>query len=171
MAYEKKFTPVPWSISQLVGGVNYTIALPDLQRPYVWDRSRVRDLFDSLFRGYPTGLLLFFENEIEINNKALGGNETLKSLPKFVVIDGHQEGGKQEQIRLSFNPVTTEFNVADASTEKGHDWIYDIKEILNGENLYRITTEYLNKYKERNPNISPEKEKLIADNIQKLCDI
>ena len=187
MAYEKKFTPVPWSISQLVGGVNYTIALPDLQRPYVWDRSRVRDLFDSLFRGYPTGLLLFFENEIEINNKALGGNETLKSIPKFVVIDGQQrltslyavftghsvikEGGKKEQIRLSFNPVTTEFNVADASTEKGHDWIYDIKEILNGENLYRITTEYLNKYKERNPNISPEEEKLIADNIQKLCDI
>lgn len=187
MAYEKKFTPVPWSISQLVGGVNYTIALPDLQRPYVWDRSRVRDLFDSLFRGYPTGPLLFFENEIEINNKALGGNETLKSIPKFVVIDGQQrltslyavftghsvikEGGKKEQIRLSFNPVTTEFNVADASTEKGHDWIYDIKEILNGENLYRITTEYLNKYKERNPNISPEEEKLIADNIQKLCDI
>jgi len=114
-------------------------------------------------------------------------DDKLKSIPKFVVIDGQQrltslyavftghsvikEGGKKEQIRLSFNPVTTEFNVADASTEKGHDWIYDIKEILNGENLYRITTEYLNKYKERNPNISPEQEKLIADNIQKLCDI
>ncbi|MBF0931900.1 MAG: putative DNA binding domain-containing protein, partial [candidate division SR1 bacterium] len=132
-------------------------------------------------------LLLFFENETEINNKALGRNEELKTLPKFVVIDGQQrltslyavftghsvikEGGKKEQIRLSFNPVTTEFNVADASTEKGHDWIYDIKEILNGENLYHTTTEYLSKYKERNPNTNPEKEKLIADNIQRLCDI
>ena len=187
MAHKKKFIPVPWSISQLVAGVNHSIALPDLQRPYVWDRSRVRDLFDSLFKDYPTGLLLFFENETEINNKALGRNEELKTLPKFVVIDGQQrltslyavftghsvikEGGKKEQIRLSFNPVTTEFNVADASTEKGHDWIYDIKEILNGENLYHTTTEYLNKYKERYPNINPEKEKLIADNIQRLCDI
>ena len=187
MAHKKKFIPVPWSISQLVAGINHSIALPDLQRPYVWDRSRVRDLFDSLFKDYPTGLLLFFENETEINNKALGRNEELKTLPKFVVIDGQQrltslyavftghsvikEGGKKEQIRLSFNPVTTEFNVADASTEKGHDWIYDIKEILNGENLYHTTTEYLSKYKERNPNTNPEKEKLIADNIQRLCDI
>ena len=90
MAHKKKFIPVPWSISQLVAGVNHSIALPDLQRPYVWDRSRVRDLFDSLFKDYPTGLLLFFENETEINNKALGRNEELKTLPKFVVIDGQQ---------------------------------------------------------------------------------
>lgn len=129
---------------------------------------------------------MFFENETESNNRALGGEE-LKTVPKFVVIDGQQrltslyavftgceiikEGGRKEKIRLSFNPITTEFTVANASTEKGYDWIYDIKEILNGENLYRITTEYLNSYRERNSDIDAQKEKLIADNIQRLCDI
>ena len=34
------------------------LSLPDLQRPFVWERARVRDLFDSLYHGYPAGYFL-----------------------------------------------------------------------------------------------------------------
>ena len=49
------FKNTNWSISGLVDGIkSHHIALPDLQRPYVWETARVRNLFDSLYRGYPT---------------------------------------------------------------------------------------------------------------------
>ena len=149
------FKRVDWTINQLINDISADkIALPDLQRPYVWDRARVRDLFDSLFRGYPTGLLLFLENETEQQKRSIGRKEDLKRIPNYVVIDGQQrltslyavftwypvlkENKESEVIVLSFNPLTAEFSVADASTEKGYDWIYDIKEILSGENLFNI---------------------------------
>jgi putative uncharacterized protein (fragment) len=84
----ENFKSVERSIGQLIDGINtHRIALPDLQRPYVWDRSRVRDLFDSLFREYPTGLLLFLENETEQKNKSLGRKDDLIRIPNYVVID------------------------------------------------------------------------------------
>jgi len=71
---------------------------------------------------------------------------------------------------LSFNPLTAEFSVADASTEKGYDWIYDIREILSGENLFNITSDYLCSFKERYGD-NPEVERVIANNIQRLCNL
>ena|GEM_PF-4894741 len=50
----------------------------------------MRDLFDSLFRGYPTGLLLFLENETEQQKRSIGRKEDLKRIPNYVVIDGQQ---------------------------------------------------------------------------------
>ena len=38
------------------------IGLPDIQRPFVWSNAKVRDLFDSMYRGFPVGYLLFWEN-------------------------------------------------------------------------------------------------------------
>jgi len=38
------------------------IGLPDIQRPVVWSNAKVRDLFDSMYRGFPVGYLLFWEN-------------------------------------------------------------------------------------------------------------
>lgn len=181
------FKRVDWTINQLINDISADkIALPDLQRPYVWDRARVRDLFDSLFRGYPTGILLFLENETEQQKRSIGTKEGPKRIPNYVVIDGQQrltslyavftwypvlkENKETEIIVLSFNPLTAEFSVADASTEKGYDWIYDIKEILSGENLFNITSDYLRSFKERYGD-NPEVEKVIANNIQKLCNL
>ena len=181
------FKRVDWTINQLINDISADkIALPDLQRPYVWDRARVRDLFDSLFRGYPTGLLLFLENETEQQKRSIGRKEDLKRIPNYVVIDGQQrltslyavftwypvlkENKEPEVIVLSFNPLTAEFSVADASTEKGYDWIYDIKEILSGENLFNITSDYLRSFKERYGD-NPEVERVIANNIQRLCNL
>lgn len=183
----ENFKSVERSIGQLIDGINtHRIALPDLQRPYVWDRSRVRDLFDSLFREYPTGLLLFLENETERKNKSLGRKDDLIRIPNYVVIDwqqrltslyavfsGHAVIGKDqkpENITLSFNPLTAQFSVADASTEKGYDWIYDIKGVLIWDDIFNLTSKYIESYRERYGQ-NTEKEKEISKNIQKLFSL
>jgi len=54
------FKKVDYSVSKLLEDIAIgEIGLPDIQRPFVWDTTRVRDLFDSMYRGYPIGTLLF----------------------------------------------------------------------------------------------------------------
>src|SRR5665811_1574264 len=61
-----QFKQVNFSLSTLVDQIDMgTIGLPDIQRPFVWKTVKVRDLFDSMFRGYPVGYLLFWENAFE----------------------------------------------------------------------------------------------------------
>ena len=50
------FKPVPWTIENLVAAVDSgSLRLPDIQRPFVWEKVKVRDLVDSIYRGYPVG--------------------------------------------------------------------------------------------------------------------
>jgi uncharacterized protein with ParB-like and HNH nuclease domain len=42
------------------------LRLPELQRRYVWPATRVRDLLDSLYRGYPSGTILVWETDLEV---------------------------------------------------------------------------------------------------------
>lgn len=54
------FKEVGYSLSKLIDDIEMgEIGLPDIQRPFVWKNAKVRDLFDSMFRGYPVGYLLF----------------------------------------------------------------------------------------------------------------
>ena len=142
---------------------NWTIALPDLQRPYVWERARVRNFFDSLYKWYPTGLIILLENDTTAWVKAIGWWWLAKT-PNLSVIDWQQRLTslyatitwtpiinsklKEEKIIISFNPITESFEVADAST-KSWDWIYDIKELIDWNNLLSICTEYISNYKKR----------------------
>jgi uncharacterized protein with ParB-like and HNH nuclease domain len=49
------FKPVPYDASQLLGEIALgKLALPELQRPFVWPKTKVRDLFDSMYRGFPS---------------------------------------------------------------------------------------------------------------------
>ena len=127
------YKTTPWSISSLIDWINRNnIGLPDLQRPYVWDRARVRDLFDSLYNWYPTGLLIFLENNTEKNIKWMWNKEIWSQIPRYVVIDWQQRltslyatltwfeiiksDGNKEKIIISFNPIKEIFSVADSST-------------------------------------------------------
>ena len=165
----------------------HDIWLPELQRPYVWDRARVRDLFDSLYRWYPTWLIIFLENETEHQVKGIGEHHnTLQKIPQYVVIDGQQrltalyaslrwfpvkkEDGTEEIITISFNPIEETFKVADAGTQRGQDWIYDIKDMVRGDDLLSISNDYLAHFREKYWN-NPEEEQRIAKNIQKVHNI
>ena len=51
---ETVFKKVDYTLKDLVGYIQIgEIGLPDIQRPFVWKNAKVRDLFDSMYRGYP----------------------------------------------------------------------------------------------------------------------
>jgi hypothetical protein len=57
------FSTQTFLLGQLVPMIHHgTLGLPELQRPFVWSKTKVRDLFDSLYRGYPIGYFLFWKN-------------------------------------------------------------------------------------------------------------
>src|SRR5690606_36546289 len=60
------------------------IAIPEIQRPFVWEAAQVRDLLDSLYKGYPVGYIIVWKNP---NVKLKDGSF---SQGKKVLIDGQQ---------------------------------------------------------------------------------
>lgn len=137
----------PWTVEELVSGVDKgTIRLPDIQRPFVWPNSKVRDLVDSMYRGYPVGELMFWANTDTDHTKTIGsdaksqetsmqvvdGQQRLTSL--YAVIKGltvWREDYSQEAIKLAFNPLTQRFEVPTPVLAKQTDWIVDIGSIFD----------------------------------------
>lgn len=81
----EKYSNYPLSISAILGLIKANdIAIPEIQRPFVWRKTQVRDLIDSLYKGYPTGYIILWKNP---NVKLKDG--TISS-GKKVLIDGQQ---------------------------------------------------------------------------------
>ena len=56
------FKKVDYNLTKLIHDIEMgEIGLPDIQRPFVWQTTKVRDLFDSMYRGYPVGHSLFWQ--------------------------------------------------------------------------------------------------------------
>ena len=67
------FKKVDYDLSGLLHYIDIgDIGLPDIQRPFVWSNTKVRDLFDSMYRGFPVGYLLFWENATGNAAKQIG---------------------------------------------------------------------------------------------------
>lgn len=65
-----------YSLTHLVEDIKRgNIALPDIQRPFVWSAAKARDLFDSLYRGYPVGTLMFWETGADVGTRQVGGGD------------------------------------------------------------------------------------------------
>lgn len=140
------FKPVPWTVEQLVGAVSSgVLRLPDLQRPFVWHATKVRDLIDSMFRGYPVGELMFWKvadssttTSIGDNSKSqsgthqiIDGQQRLTSL--YATITGHDvvdDEYKKRTIRIAFNPFTRRFEVATPVYEKSPEWVSNIANVF-----------------------------------------
>jgi len=83
------FRTSPWQVSNLVGAVESgSLQLPDLQRPFVWPTSKVRDLFDSMYRGYPVGMLMFWDVPAKGETRAIGG--PVHQGASHQIVDGQQ---------------------------------------------------------------------------------
>ncbi len=140
------FKYVPWDTQQLVMAVSMgTVTLPDLQRPFIWPATKVRDLFDSMYRGYPVGQLMFWQTGAETGARQIGigvkslvathaivdGQQRLTSL--FSVMTGEpvvKEDYKASRIKIAFNPFTERFEVATPATDNSSDWLSDITPIF-----------------------------------------
>ncbi|MCT7485691.1 DUF262 domain-containing protein [Aliarcobacter cryaerophilus] len=134
------------------------IAIPEIQRPFVWDASKVRDLMDSLYQGYPIGYIIAWRNP----NVRLKDGSTSEG--KKILIDGQQritaltaailgqyvidKTYKRIRIKISFNPITEKFEVQNPAILKDKTWLHDISEAINGD-LFEIA----DKYFELNPDV------------------
>ncbi len=141
----EKFTLMQYTISSILGLIEIEdFVIPEIQRPFVWKRSQVRDLIDSLYNGYPTGYIITWKNS-DVQTKDGG-----KANGKKILIDGQQRitaltaaiAGKEvldedfnkDRIKIAFNPFaideTKRFAVQDASHLKDKKWIPDISVIF-----------------------------------------
>lgn len=158
------------------------IALPDLQRPFVWSASQVRNLFDSMYRGYPVGYLLFWETGADTSRRSIGSAQTDSAA--HLVIDGQQRttalytvltGGEvlgkdysRSRIAISFNPSDETFEVANASTRNNPEYIADITEVFSPDfRPLSWTTAFIQRLALHRP-VSPNAEHRIATAIERL---
>jgi hypothetical protein len=141
-----KFGHHPWTVQELVAGVDKgSVRLPDIQRPFVWPNAKVRDLIDSMYRGYPVGELMFWANKDGEHTKAIGhgaktqdasmqvvdGQQRLTSL--YAVVKGLEvwrEDYSRERIALSFNPLTSRFEVPTPAFLRSAEWVPDITAVF-----------------------------------------
>lgn len=141
------------------------IAVPELQRPFVWKDKQVRDLMDSLYRGYPIGYLIVWQNstvKVRFGKQAAG---------KKILIDGQQritalmaailgrevldDAYHVRKIQIAFNPFPEEgeeqFAVWEEKLATDKRWIPDISEIFKRGFSYR---RFENEYVKDNPGIN-----------------
>ena len=145
------FEPGQRSIASLMEDIEReVIALPDLQRPFVWEDTKVRDLLDSLFVGFPVGTLVFWHTSNERDARALGA-ERPGLQATTLVIDGQQrltslyaimkgvevvgKDGEPRKITIAFRPRDGRFEVADAAIRKDPEFLPNATELWNGARL------------------------------------
>ena len=178
-AYDK-YTVTQYSVSTLLGYIDAEeIAIPEIQRPFVWRAAQVRDLIDSLYNGYPTGYLIIWQNP---NVRLKNGKD---SLGKKVLIDGQQRvaalmtaiAGKsiidddynERTIRIAFNPMATgdedRFAVQTPAHINSTFWIPDISALFdNSFSSHKFITRYL----EANPDANSD---VIEQSVTQLQSI
>jgi hypothetical protein len=154
------FKEVGYSLSKLIDDIQMgEIGLPDIQRPFVWKNAKVRDLFDSMYRGYPVGYFLFWENQVGEKTKQIGTN-THQKVPGLLIVDGQQrltslyavlkgisvirENYESESIEIAFRPTDGKFEVCDAAIRKDPEFLSNISEVFSpAASQYQIVGGYL----------------------------
>jgi len=125
----QKYTVNQFFVSNILNWVQEKeIAIPEIQRPFVWDSTKVRDLMDSLYKGFPIGYIIAWKNpNVRLKDGSVSNG-------KKVLIDGQQritglraavlgqhiinKDYKEEHIYISFNTITEEFTTLTSAIEK-----------------------------------------------------
>lgn len=154
-----RYNVTTYSVQYLLGLIDQGfIAIPEIQRPFVWDSTKVRDLMDSLYHGYPTGYLITWKNP-DVKVKGGGTAEG-----KTVLIDGQQrvtammaalsglpvlnDDYESKRIKIAFNPLydgeDTPFAVLTPVIDKDSAWISDISVLFKpGFNSWEFVNDYI----------------------------
>lgn len=161
----EKFTLMQYNVSAILGFIEAgQFVIPEIQRPFVWKKSQVRDLIDSLYNGYPTGYIITWKNP-DVHTK-----DGTMANGKHILIDGQQritalmasivglevldEDFNKDRIKIAFNPLATDsdkrFAVQDASHLKDRKWISDISEVFKNN---FDPFDFVFKYCEDNPKV------------------
>ena len=160
---ETIFKRVEFDLKGLISEISLgSIGLPDIQRPFVWRNVKVRDLFDSMYRGYPVGYLLFWETSVDgfqaAKPRTIGADSKQLS-PQLMVVDGQQrltslysvvkgapvvrENYESERIRIAFNPLEETFEVTSAAIDRDKVYIPDISVVWSNTGIFALARGYL----------------------------
>ncbi len=136
---------------------DWTIAIPEIQRPFVWDSTKVRDLIDSLYREYPVWYIITWKSP-DVKLKDWTASEW-----KQILIDGQQRitaltasllwqevldsDYKRKKIKIAFNLKTEEFQTSNPAIEKQEEWIHDIAEVMKSTfSAVKFSLDYASKF-------------------------
>lgn len=169
----EKYNPNSLSVSAILGLINSgDIAIPEIQRPFVWKKTQVRDLLDSLYKGYPTGYLIIWKNpNVKLKDGSMSGG-------KKILIDGQQRvtalmtalAGipiinsqyRKERIKIAFDPFAAIsddkdaeiFAVQDQRHLKSKKWIPDVAEVFKNDfSVFSFITSYCSDNPEMLPDV------------------
>ena len=161
-------------IETLLAWVNSgEIAIPEIQRPFVWDSSKVRDLMDSLYHGYPIGYVIAWRNpNVRLKDGSL-------SEGKKILIDGQQrvtaltaailgqyvvnKTYQRVKIKIAFHPIDERFEVQNPAITKDKTWLPDISQAINGD-LFEIADQYF----ELNPEVDKKQVRNAFSNLMNI---
>lgn len=175
------FNPFNGHLEQLFGYIDIgDLGLPDIQRPFVWRDAKVRDLFDSLYRGFPIGSYLLWRNSAGGRTHQIGTKKHEHEAPNLLIIDGQQrltalysvfrgvavkdKNYEDRLITIAFNPITEEFKVSDAATQRNPEFINNISDLFTKVSTRKYINQFLEKLRSEKENLK-KKHLLIAEKI------
>jgi len=150
----QRYSVTPHPVETLLTWVKSgEIAIPEIQRPFVWQATKVRNLLDSLYQGYPVGYLIAWRNptvRLKDGSTAAG---------KRILIDGQQrvtalmasllgtevltDDYETVRIRIAFNPQDEKFEVANPAIRKNVTWIPDVAKVFEpSTSLFQLVSDY-----------------------------
>lgn len=180
------FKEVNYSLSKLTQDIQLgEIGLPDIQRPFVWSNAKVRDLFDSMYQGFPVGYLLFWSNAVAEGSRQIGA-ETERKVPRLLIVDGQQRltslfavlkgqpvidsDYSKQHIQIAFRPRDGKFEVADAAVHRDYEFIPDISQVWRTEDSYTFVKHFIAQLR-KHRDVTEEEEVRLAQAISRLYNL
>lgn len=181
------FKEVSYNLSTLIQQIDLgVIGLPDIQRPFVWKDTKVRDLFDSMYKGYPVGYFLFWANANVEGTKGIGTGQKQKH-PTLLIVDGQQrltslyavvkgqevirENYEKARIVIAFNPLEEKFEIPDASIKRNPRYLQNISDLWQDDaDLFEITDNFIERL-QQSVEISQEDIKKIRKSFNNLTNL
>lgn len=181
------FKEASYNVTGLMSRIRHgEIALPDIQRPFVWTNTRVRDLFDSMYKGFPVGYLLLWSTGADGGSKRIG-TDNKQTTPSLLIVDGQQrltslysvmtntpvvrKDYSEGRIRIAFRPDDQTFEVTDAAVENDPEFIPDISEVFRGA-FHSFVNRYLEKVAAyRAVDLDESEKNRLVENIDRLKDL
>lgn len=181
------FKEVNYSLSKLIQDIEMgEIGLPEIQRPFVWPNTKVRDLFDSMYKGFPVGYLLFWASSPSSGYRQIGSNGKQKA-PRLLIVDGQQrltslfavlkgmtvlrEDYTTNHIHIGFRPRDRKFEVTDAAIRRDPEYIPDISQLWSGEIPRNRFVKQFIKDLQASRSVTEEEEDNLIEAIDHLYDL
>jgi hypothetical protein len=183
------FKKIDYTLDGLLHAVDLgEIGLPEIQRPFVWNAIRVRDLFDSMYQGFPVGYLLFWANdEMSAVTRQIGVDGKQRKVPRLLVVDGQQRltslyavvrglavlnaDWEEQRINIAFNPREGSFEVATAISGRDPEFIPDVSTLWTTEGgTYKVINEFIAELS-KTRELSDEEKESVAANIARAAEL